>query len=127
MEKTNEIKLSKHGNYLYGILDGVEPKDDNNWINNQGQTINTKAHLQLTFILNTEIKKEIQGREIISIVPRKQIIQVPVPSTELLKEYDHFEKLNKKDLLIGYSVTDNFKVKIELDDIVDLSNLKPTK
>ncbi len=116
----NQATLTKHGNYLFGILDGIEPKDDNSWINNQGQAVVTKSHIQLTFILNTEIKKEIQGREIISIVPRKQIIQVPVPSTELLKEYDHFAKLNKKELLIGYSVTDNFKVKIDLTDIKEL-------
>ena len=116
-----EVKINKHGNYLYGILEGVEPKDDNTWTNEQGKSIVTKSHLVLSFIMNTEVKKEIQGTEIITFVPRKQIIQLPVPSTDLIKLFKHYNGLVKKDLLINYTVMDNFKVKIDVDDIIDLS------
>jgi len=124
MTTSKEIKLNGHGNYLYGLLESVEPKDDNTFVNGTGQTIVSKSHLLLTFIMDTKVKKEIQGREIITLVARKQLVQVPVPSASLLKEYDHYDTLKGKELLISYSVNDNFKVKIELDNIVDLSKVK---
>lgn len=60
MEKNKEVKLIKHGNYLYGVLDGVD------FVSAGVLENGTKygASVKLKFITKTTVIKTVDGVEI---------------------------------------------------------------
>ena len=103
MEKGNEVKLAKHGNYLYGVLDGVD------FVSAGVLENGTKygASVKLKFITKTTIIKTVDGIEIPTQKALAQIIKVPCANTELSLIVRKYNELIGKDLLINYSTPDN--------------------
>ncbi|MEA3498046.1 MAG: hypothetical protein U9R16_03195 [Campylobacterota bacterium] len=116
MEKGKDIKLNKHGNYLYGVLDGVD------FVSAGVLENGTKygASVKLKFITKVSAIKTVDGVEIPTQKAISQIIKVPCANTELSIIVKKYNELIGKELLINYGVQDgntfavNANVEIEI-------------
>jgi len=103
MEKNKEVKLIKHGNYLYGVLDGVD------FVSAGVLENGTKygASVKLKFITKTTVIKTVEGVEIPTQKAITQTIKVPCANTELSLIVKKYNELIGNELLINYSTPDN--------------------
>lgn len=103
MDKTKDVKLNKHGNYLYGVLDGVD------FVSAGVLENGTKygASVKLKFITKTTVIKTVDGVEIPTQKAIAQTIKVPCANTELSLIVKKYNELIGKELLISYSTPDN--------------------
>ena len=120
MDKNNntskEIKLKKHGNYLYGVLDGVD------FVSAGTLENGTKygASVKLKFITKTTIIKTVDGVDIPTQKAIGQTIKVPTANNELSIIVRKYNELIGKELLVNYGVKDenmfvaNANVEIEI-------------
>ena len=102
MEK-KDVKLTKHGNYLYGVLDGVD-------FVQSGQLENgTKygASVKLKFITKITVIKTVEGVEIPTLKAITQTIKIPCSNNLLAMTVKKYNDLIGKELLINYSTPDN--------------------
>jgi hypothetical protein len=102
-KQNGEVKLQKHGNYLYGVLDGVD-------FIQSGQLDNgTKygASVKLKFITKTTVIKTVEGVEIPTQKAIAQMIKIPCANTELSMIVRKYNELIGRELLINYSTPDN--------------------
>jgi len=102
MEKNKEVKLNKHGNYLYGVLDGVD------FVSAGVLENGTKygASLKLRFITKVSVIKTVEGVEIPTLKAIAQTIKVPCANNELSMIVRKYNELISKELLINYSIQD---------------------
>jgi len=98
-----EIKLTEQGNYLYGVLDGVDLVASGTLENG------TKygASVKLKFITKITVIKTVAGMEIPTKKAISQIIKIPTVDTELPVIVNKYNELIGKELLIGYGTVDN--------------------
>lgn len=116
MEKVKDVKLTKHGNYLYGVLDGVD------FVSAGVLENGTKygASVKLKFITKTTVIKTVEGVEIPTQKAISQTIKVPTANSELSIIVKKYNELIGKELLINYGVKDenmfsvNANVEIEI-------------
>lgn len=102
MEK-KEVKLTKHGNYLYGVLDGVD------FVSAGVLENGTKygASAKLKFITKATAIKTVDGVEIATQKAITQTIKVPCANSELSMLVKQYNDLIGKELLINYNAPDN--------------------
>ena len=116
MQKGTEIRLSKHGNYLYGVLDGVDFVSEGVLENGTKYA----ASVKLKFITKITIIKNVEGVDIPTQKAISQTIKVPTANTELSMIVRKYNELIGKELLINYSIKDenmfavNANVEIEI-------------
>ena len=116
MEKQKDIKMNKHGNYLYGVLDGVD------FVSAGVLENGTKygASLKLKFITKITVIKKVENVDVPTLKAISQIIKVPCANTELSIIVRKYNELIGKELLINYIVKDetifpvNANVEIEI-------------
>lgn len=103
MDKSKEVKLLKHGNYLFGVLDGVD------FVSAGVLENGTKygASVKLRFITKTTVIKTVEGVEIPTLKAIAQTIKVPTANNELSVIVRKYNDLIGKELLINYSTSDN--------------------
>lgn len=112
MEK-KKIEISKHGNYLFGQLDGIDLVESGEMTTTKGELIKYGSSLKFKFILQVEKEKTIMGEKVITNMPITQLVQVAVSDDKLLSEYKKYQDLVGKELLLPYFNADNFKFKIQ--------------
>jgi len=109
MQKTNNInnlngvKLKKHGNYLYGVLDGVDFVQSGTLENGNSYG----ASVKLRFLTKSTIIKTVDGTDIPTLKAIAQTIKVPCANNELSIIVRKYNELIGKELLINYSTSDN--------------------
>ena len=103
MDKNKDVKLSKHGNYLYGVLDGVD------FVSAGVLENGTKygASVKLRFITKITVIKTVEGVEIPTLKAIAQTIKVPTANNELSIIVRKYNELIGKELLINYGTSDN--------------------
>ena len=103
MEKAKEIKISEHGNYLYGSLDGVD------FVQSGTLENGTKygASVKLKFITKITVVKNVAGTDIPTLKAISQIIKVPCTDDKLAELVHKYNDYIGKDLLINYGTADN--------------------
>lgn len=117
MEKKNgEVNLTGHGNYLYGVLDGVD-------FVSAGVLENGTRYgssVKLKFITKTTVIKTVNGVEIPTQKAISQIIKVPCADTELSLIVRKYNDLIGKELLISYSTPDNNVFSVNSDVAIEI-------
>lgn len=98
-----EIKLTEQGNYLYGVLDGVDLVASG--VLENGTQYG--ASVKLKFITKITVIKIVAGMEIPTKKAISQIIKIPSTDTELPSIVNKYNELIGKELLIGYGTIDN--------------------
>ncbi|MCK5293334.1 MAG: hypothetical protein KAJ49_01685, partial [Arcobacteraceae bacterium] len=73
MEKNKDVKVTKHGNYLYGVLDGVDFVQSGTLENGNKYG----ASVKLRFITKITVIKTVEGVEIPTLKAIAQTIKVP--------------------------------------------------
>jgi len=103
MEKQKDIKMNKHGNYLYGVLDGVD------FVSAGVLENGTKygASVKLKFITKVTVIKTVDNVDIPTNKAIAQLIKVPCANTDLSMIVRKYNELIGKELLINYSTPDN--------------------
>ena len=103
MEKGKNITLNKHGNYLYGVLDGVD------FVSAGVLENGTKygASVKLRFITKVTVIKTVENIDIPTLKAIAQTIKVPCANSELSIIVRKYNELIGKELLIGYGTSDN--------------------
>jgi len=116
MDKQKDLKLTKHGNYLYGVLDGVD------FVSAGVLENGTKygASVKLKFITKVTVIKIVDNIEIPTLKAIAQTIKVPCANSELSIIVKKYNELIGRELLINYSISDghtfgvNANVEIEI-------------
>jgi hypothetical protein len=106
MEKhknNSDVKLTKHGNYLYGVLDGVDFVSEGILENG----VKYGASVKLRFITKVTIIKTVDGVEIPTLKAIAQTIKVPCANNELSLIVRKYNELIGRELLINYGTADN--------------------
>jgi len=100
---SKDVKIVRHGNYLYGVLDGVD------FVSAGVLENGTKygASVKLRFITKVSIIKTVEGVEIPTLKAIAQTIKVPCANNELSIIVRKYNELIGKELLISYGTSDN--------------------
>lgn len=98
----NEVKLTGHGNYLYGTLDGVDFVSSGIMDNKP-----YPASVKLKFITRITKIKTVNNIEIPTKSAISQTIRIPTVDENLRKLALKYNDLIGQDLLINYATADN--------------------
>ena len=107
-----EIKLNKHGIYLFGKLDGVDYVEAGNGVDDKGKTFKYGNSIKLRFILISSVTKNLNGTDVIVQVPKIQQVTIPTSEVDLLKQFNKFSKDIGKDVLVPSSADENKAIKL---------------
>lgn len=109
---SKEIKISHHGNYLFGNLDGVDYVTKGTYEGNE-----YPASIKLKFVMRVLKVKSINGVEVPTKVAITQTIKIPTTDDNLALLVAKYNELLGQDLLINYATgaNDTFVVKDEKD------------
>ena len=97
-----EVKLTGHGNFLYGTLDGVDFVTSGVMEGNP-----YPASVKLKFITKITKIKTVNNIEIPTLSAISQIIKIPTVDDNLRKLALKYNELIGQDLLINYATADN--------------------
>lgn len=114
MSTIKEIKINKHGNYLYATLDGVDFVTSGIMVNEKtGVKTNYGASIKLKFIIQSTIMKNVNGMSIPTLRANSIIVSIPTSEDKIPHLVQKYNALIGKDLFIDYNLNDGQKVTIQ--------------
>ncbi len=111
---TKELKINKHGNYLYATLDGVDFTVAGVMFNEKsGLKNNYGASVKLKFIIQSTIIKNVNGMSIPTLRANSIIVSIPTTDDKIPAIVQKYNSMIGQDLFIDYNLTDGHKVSIQ--------------
>ena len=98
-----KVEISEHGNYLFGVIDGVDFVQSGQLENGQKYG----ASVKLKFITKVNVIKQVLGTDVVTKKALSQVIKIPTNDNELPSLIAKYNGLIGSDLLINYSTADN--------------------
>ena len=109
-----ELKINKHGNYLYATLDGVDFVVAGVMFNEKsGQKNNYSASVKLKFIIQSTIIKNVNGMSIPTLRANSIIVSIPTTDDKIPAVVQKYNSMIGQDLFIDYNLSDGHKVSIQ--------------
>ena len=109
-----ELKINKHGNYLYATLDGVDFTVAGVMFNEKsGLKNNYGASVKLKFIIQSTILKNVNGMSIPTLRANSIIVSIPTTDDKIPALVQKYNTMIGQDLFIDYNLTDGHKVSIQ--------------
>lgn len=109
-----ELKINKHGNYLYATLDGVDFVVAGVMYNEKtNQKTNFGASVKLKFIIQSTILKNVNGMSIPTLRANSIIVSIPTTDDKIPALVQKYNAMIGQDLFIDYNMTDGQKVSIQ--------------
>ena len=112
-KKHNSIKpieVVEHGNYLYGMLDGLDFVVSGIM---QDSKKPYSASLKLKFIMKSTFLKDLNGALIPTQRVTSQIVRIPTTDDKLLSLVQKYNELVGKDLFIKYYAKDGEVINVQ--------------
>jgi len=97
-----EIKITEHGNYLYGNLDGIDFVKSGTM-----DGVAYGASIKLKFIIISKRIKNVNGIEVLSTNAIATVIRLPIRNEEIVSLVGKYNKLLGRDLLVEFNASDN--------------------